>query len=75
MNLELKQQIIHHLLQVPDTTIWGVSIKNFINHLQLKTDDDLKKLVKEVQSQIRDGPILMETILGNSYQFFYTINI
>ncbi len=75
MNIELKQQIIHQLLQVPDTTMWGVAIKNFINHLQLKTDDDLKQLVKEVQAQIRDGPILMKTILGESYTFFQSINI
>ena len=75
MNIELKQQIIHQLLQVPDTTMWGVAIKNFINHLQLKTDDDIKQLVKEVQAQIRYGPILMQSILGDSYKFFNNLKI
>ncbi len=65
-----KQQIISYLQQVPTDTIWGVGINLFVENVDLKTDDDYIKVVKDLQSQLNDGPNNMKTVLGPSYDFF-----
>lgn len=70
INQDIKQQIISHLQHVPTDTIWGVGIHLFVEHVQLKTDDQFIQLVKDLQSQMQDGPNNMKKVMGDSYAFF-----
>jgi hypothetical protein len=76
MDIELRQQVVHHLLQVPDTSLLGLVVKNFVARLQTKTDEDLTRLVKEIKEQMADAPYLMQSVLGkDTYEFFKQLNL
>lgn len=75
MTLEKKQEIVHNLLQVPDNSLMGTFIKNFIDNLQGKSDEDLKRLVDEIKDNIPKNPELMQSVLGETYDYFNQLSI
>ena len=68
-----KQQIISNLQQVPRNTVWGIGLNLFVQHVEIKTDEDYIKVVTDLQSQLHDGPDTMKKVLGSSYEFFKNI--
>ena len=66
---------MEYLKQVPTSTIWGVALKYFVDNVRLKTDEDFEELVIELQSQINDADNGMRLILGDSYDYFSSLNI
>ena len=72
---ETKQQIISNLQQVPVETVWGIGINLFVEQVAIKTDEDYKRIVADLQSQLSDGPEGMKNVLGPSYDFFKDLQL
>lgn len=70
ISTEKKQQIINNLQQVPCDTVWGVGIQLFMQHVGLKSDAQIIQVVKDLQSQMVDGPENMKVVMGTTYDYF-----
>lgn len=70
-----KAEIIKNLKQVPMESVYGLGIKFFLENVIPKDDDDFKRMVGEIKTDIKDGPHHMKEILGNSFSYFNAIQL
>ena len=67
---KVKQEIISQLQQVPTGSIWGCGIQLFLSNVELRTDEDFERIVKDIKSQMIDGPNNMKTVMGPAHDYF-----
>ena len=67
---ETRSKIIQALGIIPTNTIWGIGISLFLDNISEKTDQEILNLIRDLQSQIFDGPNNMKIVLGASFDFF-----
>lgn len=75
MNQQLMQEIVTQLLLVEPDTIWGVTIKNFVDNFNEKQPEDVHRLIKEIQQSIADNEPVMQNILGKTYNYFNNLKL
>jgi len=64
--------ISQNLQRVHHNSVYGIAIKNFLAVFPSKTDEEVVTLMRGLQSQIDDNPLLMKEILGPVFYFFDT---
>lgn len=67
-------EILQQMSKVPNDTIWGKSIHQFLAEKN-KTDDEIFKAASSIKEHIIDNSPGMRKILGNAYTFFLTLKI
>ena len=70
MTYNLKLQINKHIQLVPLRSAWGFAARDFAENINTKTDLDYEALLYELCSDIQDGPVTMQEVLGPSFHFF-----
>jgi len=75
MKQQLMQEIVTQLLLVEPDTIWGVTIKNFVDNFNEKQPEDVHRLIKEIQQSIADNEPVMQNILGKTYNYFNNLKL
>ena len=70
-----KAEIIQNLQQVPMQSVYGLGIKFFLDNVIPKADDDFKRILREIKTDIKDGPNHMKEILGNSFSYFNAVQL
>lgn len=61
-----------HMQRVQHDSIWGWAIHNFLAVFPAKTDMEIFQIMRDLQSQIDDNPMIMKNILGSEFDFFDT---
>lgn len=69
-----RNEIIANLKLVPTETVFGLGIQIFVENV-VKTDEDYKRAVKDIKGAIADGPNYMKEILGESFNYFNTLQL
>lgn len=69
----LKCEIVKMLHSVERKNGFGDAINAFLNK-KVKTDDDFTEVLTMLKDQMLDVPVMMEKLLGDTYQFFQLIN-
>ena len=76
MTTEKKQEIVHHLNQAQGDNLLVTSIRNFVNNINSKRDNDYLGLIKEIKEDIIDNAKVMLGLFGEtSYQYFKTFQL
>lgn len=75
MTPAIKANILSHLALVNHPGHAGDCIRVFCENAHLKSDLDIITCVDDIQSQIKDNPTLMKTILGSQFQFFNSLKL
>jgi hypothetical protein len=70
-----KAEILQKLNQVPMQTVYALGIKFFLDNVIPKADDDFKRIVNSIKSDIKDGPNHMKEILGDSFNYFNGVQL
>jgi len=69
----LKARILDSLSKVKGNSFAAFCIKLFVKNAHIKSDYEVKQMVKGLQSQINDNPAALMRVLGNQYDFIRTV--
>lgn len=69
----LKARILDSLAKVKGNSFAAFCIKLFVKNAHIKTDYEVKQMVKGLQSQINDNPAVLMRVLGNQYDFIRSV--
>lgn len=69
------KQILDHFRTVPPDSLWGEAVRVFLLKEEEKTLEDCFRLMRQLQSQMRDNEVMMQNILGPAFQFIRDFKI
>lgn len=69
----LKARILDSLAKVKGNSFAAFCIQLFVKNAHIKTDYEVKQMVKGLQSQINDNPAVLMRVLGNQYDFIRSV--
>ena len=75
--LLINRIVCHHLKQIStnNDSILLLGVKQFLNDIEQKTDADYIKLFTEIKDMIKGNESYMRNILGESFNFFNSMQI
>jgi hypothetical protein len=73
MRTALRAKILDSLAKVEGDNLVAISIKEFVHNAHLKTDEDIRRTVLALQSQIIGEGGLIKKLLADQFAFISTI--
>ncbi len=69
----LKAQILDSLGKISGPSITAKCIKTFAKSAHLKTDLELSEMITDLQEQMVDHPVAMQSVLGDQFDFLNAV--